>query len=68
MGCDRSAPLSVRVGDRAITPLFAGLIPGFVGLYQVNLLLPDNPPTGDQVPVVIESSGQTSQPLALSIR
>ena len=29
-----------------LTPLFAGLAPGFVGLYQVNFIVPAQPPNG----------------------
>jgi len=35
------APVQVLMGDQAISPLFAGLTPGFAGLYQVNFILPE---------------------------
>ncbi|HEY1337184.1 MAG TPA: metallophosphoesterase [Bryobacteraceae bacterium] len=34
------APVEVEMGDVAVKPLFAGLTPGFVGLYQVNVVVP----------------------------
>ncbi len=34
------APVEARLGDVSITPAFAGLSPGFAGLYQVNLQVP----------------------------
>jgi uncharacterized protein (TIGR03437 family) len=32
-----------------VVPLYAGLTPGFVGLYQINVTLPTNVPRGDAV-------------------
>jgi uncharacterized protein (TIGR03437 family) len=36
------------------TPSFAGLTPGLVGLYQINVLVPSNSPRGNAVSVFIE--------------
>ena len=33
-------PVTVTIGDVAITPDFAGLAPTFIGLYQVNVRIP----------------------------
>lgn len=63
----RSDPLSGRdgvtatVGGVPAQVLFAGLAPGFVGLFQVNLLLTDDTPTGDAVPVVVSVDGAMTQ-------
>jgi uncharacterized protein (TIGR03437 family) len=38
----------VTVGGAAATVQFSGLAPGFVGLYQVNVAVPANAPTGTQ--------------------
>lgn len=38
----------VRVAGREVPVLFHGLAPGFVGLYQVNIQLPDDLPSGWQ--------------------
>jgi uncharacterized protein (TIGR03437 family) len=40
----------------AVYPQFSGLAPGFVGLYQVNVQIPQNAATGDAVPLVLFSS------------
>lgn len=37
-------PIQVQLGDRSVTPLFAGLTPGFTGLYQINFTVPDGLP------------------------
>ena len=36
------------------TPLFAGMTPGFVGLFQINIALPDNLPTNPRTPITLE--------------
>jgi uncharacterized protein (TIGR03437 family) len=38
---------------------FSGLAPGFVGLYQVNVQVPQDAPTGAAIPVVL-SIGETT--------
>ena len=54
------APVSLKVGGQTVTPTFAGLAPGFAGLYQVNFLVPANTPTGSQ-PVIV-TVGSVSSP------
>ncbi len=57
------APLTVTIGGSTAAQSFAGLAPDFAGLYQVNVQLPTNTATG--APVVIATSGASSQPVAL---
>ncbi len=37
-----------------VAPFFVGLTPGFVGLYQINFIVPDDAPRGDAVPLSLE--------------
>jgi len=55
----------VLVGGVEIIPLYAGVSPGFAGLYQVNIILPENLPAGDlAVTVIVESpDGEISTPV-----
>ena len=50
------APVRVQVGGVSVTPSFAGLAPGFVGLYQVNLAVPNLPSQTYPLRVVTPSS------------
>ena len=62
----RSSPLSgvaeasATIGGRPAQVLFAGLAPGYVGLMQANLLIPNDAPAGAQ-PVVLTIRGQRTQ-------
>jgi uncharacterized protein (TIGR03437 family) len=50
-------PATLTIGGINIPISYQGLAPGFVGLYQLNAILPPNVPTGDAVPIVIEQGG-----------
>src|SRR5262249_31066662 len=41
------APVTVSIGGVVLTPSFAGLSPGFVGLYQIDVQIPNGAPTGN---------------------
>jgi uncharacterized protein (TIGR03437 family) len=61
-------PPQVRIGSTNATVEFAGLAPGFVGLYQVNVRIPAGAPTGDAVPVQITTfEGQVSNTVTIAI-
>ena len=47
---------------------FAGLVPGYTGMYQINTTVPNNIPVGDNVPLVVSLLGQTSAPIGVSVR
>jgi len=51
----------VFIGDLPGIVQFSGLTPGFVGLYQINVLFPADVPLGLQVPVTVLTSGGTEQ-------
>ena len=58
----RTANLAVTatVGGIAANVTFAGLAPSYVGLYQVNVQIPANAPSGVAVPIVITFSSATT--------
>src|SRR5258706_733329 len=47
---------------------FAGLAPGFVGLYQVNVQVPAGTPSGDSVPVSLSVSGAASNTVTMAVQ
>ena len=47
--------MTATIGDRPATVQFAGLSPGFVGLYQVNVMVPSGLAPSSSVPLVINT-------------
>ena len=50
---------SINVGGAGATVLYSGLVPGFVGLYQINFLIPGGAPFGLQVAVSVTAGSVT---------
>ena len=59
---------TITVGGSEVPILYAGLTPGFVGLYQINVQLPGDVMTGDAVSVVVRSAGQSSNTASIPIQ
>ena len=59
--------VTVTIGGKAADVQFAGLAPGFVGLYQINAVVPAGVSTGSAVPLTLSVAGQTgpSAPIAI---
>jgi uncharacterized protein (TIGR03437 family) len=60
-----STPISTGV---PVTPLFVGLTPNFVGLYQVNVVVPEDAPRSDRVPIRIDVNGASSNHVDIAIQ
>jgi len=60
-------PASVTIGGVPATVSFAGLAPGFVGLYQVNVEVPEAAPSGSSVPVVLSIGGAASNTVTIAV-
>ncbi|MGH9785338.1 MAG: hypothetical protein ACRD88_14245, partial [Terriglobia bacterium] len=70
-----SSPLSqttqtptVLIGGVSAPVSFSGLAPGFVGLYQINVEVPANAPTGNAIPVVLSIGGVTSNTVTIAVQ
>lgn len=61
-------PVSVVLGGASLQPAFAGLTPGFIGLYQVNVQIPQSTPPGLSLPLQLEQGGATSNTVSVSIQ
>ena len=61
-------PVMVTIGGVNAQVLFAGLTPGFTGLYQINVVVPDGVTAGDAVPVAISAAGQQSIPVSMAMQ
>jgi uncharacterized protein (TIGR03437 family) len=62
------AGVTVTIGGNAASTLFAGLAPGFIGLYQVNFTVPSQLTPRDAVPLTITAGGQTSPQVTVPVR
>jgi len=51
-----------------VKPFFAGLTPGYFGLYQLNFTLPNGVPTGNAVPISVIVGNSTSNSLSIAIQ
>jgi len=70
-----SSPLSqttqgvtVTIGTVTSVAPFAGLAPGFVGFYQVNVPVPAGIPASSSVPVTIAIGGVTSNSVTIAVQ
>jgi uncharacterized protein (TIGR03437 family) len=61
-------PVTVKIGGKDATVLFAGLAPGFVGLYQVNVTVPTGITASSSVPLVMTAGGADSLPVTVAIK
>lgn len=57
---------AVTLGGASLDVLYAGLVPGEVGLYQINATVPLHAPDGLSVPLTI-TQGQTSTTVAVRV-
>ncbi|HXI19850.1 MAG TPA: hypothetical protein VNH46_02115, partial [Gemmatimonadales bacterium] len=70
-GAHALLPVTVKIGGVEVPVAYAGLTPGYVGLYQVNVKLTEGVPTGDDIAVELTQNGITANPIlpiTLSIR
>ena len=61
-------PVTAVIGNTEVPTSFAGLTPGFVGLYQANVILPDTFPPGLSLPLTLKQGDAVSNTVAVSIQ
>ena len=59
---------TVTIGGVTENAYFSGLAPGFVGLYQVNALVPAGVAAGSAVPLTISVGGATSNTVTIAVQ
>lgn len=57
---------NVFLGGQQMQVLFSGLAPGLAGLWQIDIAIPSDGPSGSELPLVVES-GLRSNPIAVSV-
>lgn len=60
--------VTATVGGQPAQVLFAGLTPGYAGLYQVNAVVPAGVAAGPNVPVILTVAGFPSAPVTVAIQ
>jgi uncharacterized protein (TIGR03437 family) len=60
--------VTVTFDGRPGQVLYAGLAPGYAGLYQVNAIVPEGLSPGDGVKVVVTINQQSSPPVTIAVR
>jgi uncharacterized protein (TIGR03437 family) len=61
-------PVTVTMGGHETETSFAGLAPGYTGLYQVNVTVPSGIGAGGSVPMVLTVAGQVSPPVTVALQ
>jgi len=61
-------PVTATIGGVPATVSFAGLAPGYTGVYQVNVTVPQGVAPGPNVPIVLTVTGFPSAPATVTIQ
>ncbi len=63
-------PVQVFLGAPAapVPVLFSGLAPGFDGLYQINIQIPQSAPAGPALPLYVVAGSRTSNAVTLAVK
>jgi uncharacterized protein (TIGR03437 family) len=63
-----SSPVTVLINGQSVPALFSAVAPGFVGLYQVNVLIPNDSLIGVSVPLQVQINGQFSNTVVIATK
>ncbi len=62
------SPVTAQLGTRAATVLYGGLTPGIMGLYQVNILIPNDLPPALDYRLVIRQGSTESNAVTVAVQ
>jgi uncharacterized protein (TIGR03437 family) len=63
-----TTPVTVVVNGAELPAAFAGLTPGYIGLYQVNVIIPAATPPGIGLALTLKQGGQLSNSVGLALQ
>ena len=63
-----TSPVEARIGGQTAAVQFAGLAPGFVGLYQVNVVVPTSIEPGSEIELTLNQNGVPSNTVTLAVQ
>jgi uncharacterized protein (TIGR03437 family) len=63
-----TGPVKAVLSSTVLPVAFSGLAPGFIGLYQVNLVIPVSTAPGLLIPLTLQASGVLSNTLVLAVQ
>jgi uncharacterized protein (TIGR03437 family) len=63
-----TTPVTVTLNGQPLPTAFAGLAPGTIGEYQVNVTIPANTPPGLAVPLALQQGGQLSNTVLVAVQ
>jgi uncharacterized protein (TIGR03437 family) len=58
----------VTIGGTPVTPIYAGLTAGSVGLTQVNVAIPPGTPSGNAIPLQVSIEGNPTQTVNIAVQ
>ena len=61
-------PVTALVNGTPISPAYAGLTPGYIGLYQVNIPIPSNTPPGVGISLVLQQGNVASNAVSVAVQ
>ena len=61
-------PVTVALQGLPLTPSFAGLAPGYIGLYQINVTIPVGTPPGSNLSLALRQGNATSNPVEVAVQ
>ena len=59
---------NVRIGGHSVQVIFSGIAPGFAGLYQINVQVPQGLPVGDEVSLNIATADGLADTATIAIQ
>ena len=63
-----NAPVTVLLNGSELATSFAGVAPGWIGLYQVNVTIPAGTPPGLALPLTLKVGGQQSNSVLVALQ